>query len=89
MKGGIAAMLVALDLLKREDVRLQGDVLFATNTDEESSGAGGYALVQHGVKADAGICAEPSGQYGGYHEEYAASLYDGAMGMSTGWEKGK
>ena len=61
MKGGIAAMLVALELLRREGVRLRGDVVFATNTDEESSGAGGYALVHHGVRADAGICAEPSG----------------------------
>jgi acetylornithine deacetylase len=61
MKGGIAAMMLALELLRREGVKLRGDVVFATNTDEESSGAGGYALVRHGVKADAGVCAEPSG----------------------------
>ena len=60
MKGGIAAMLVALELIRQEGVKLRGDVAFATNTDEESSGAGGYALVARGVKADAGICAEPS-----------------------------
>ncbi len=29
-------------------------------TDEESSGAGGRRAVEHGVKADAGICAEPT-----------------------------
>ena len=33
----------------------------ATNTDEESSGAGGTALVEHGLRADAGIVTEPTG----------------------------
>lgn len=54
MKGGI----VALETLHRQGVRLAGDVVFCTNTDEESSGAGGFRCVQHGVKADAGIAAE-------------------------------
>ena len=30
-------------------------------TDEESCGAGGYAAVERGVRADAGICAESTG----------------------------
>ena len=60
MKGGIAGFLFALECLAREDVRLAGDVTFCTNTDEESSGAG-LALVAHGVRGDAGLCAEPSG----------------------------
>jgi acetylornithine deacetylase len=61
MKGGIADMLYALQILARLGVRLAGDVVFCTNTDEESSGAGSYACVEHGVKADAGLCAEPTG----------------------------
>ena len=40
---------------------LDGDLLVATNTDEESSGAGGTALVEHGLRADAGVVTEPTG----------------------------
>jgi acetylornithine deacetylase len=42
-------------------VRLAGDVVFCTTTDEESSGAGGHMCVRRGVCADAGIVAEPTG----------------------------
>ena len=58
MKGGIAGLVIALETLHRQGVRLAGDVVFCTVTDEESSGAGGRAAVAHGVKADAGIAAE-------------------------------
>jgi len=61
MKGGIADALFALITLRRLGVRLAGDIVFCTDTDEESSGAGAYACVDHGVKADAGLCAEPTG----------------------------
>jgi acetylornithine deacetylase len=61
MKGGIAGLVVALEALHRQGVRLAGDVVFCTNTDEESSGAGGRAAVTHGVRADAGISAEATG----------------------------
>jgi acetylornithine deacetylase len=61
MKGGIAAMVFAVEILASLGINLQGDVLVATNTDEESSGAGGAALVQHGLRADAGIVTEPTG----------------------------
>jgi len=61
MKGGLAAQLLALDILARAGVRLAGDVVFCANTDEESSGAGSLACVQHGVRADAGISGEPTG----------------------------
>ncbi len=60
MKGGIAGLVVALETLRRQGVRLAGDVVFCTNTDEESSGVGGLRCVHHGVKADAGIAAEPT-----------------------------
>ncbi len=61
MKGGMGGMLFALETMRRLDVRLAGDVVFCTDTDEESSGAGAYACAARGVKADAGLCAEPTG----------------------------
>jgi acetylornithine deacetylase len=60
MKGGLAAMLAALEAVRRCDVRLEGDVTYCAVTDEESSGAGGFAAVARGIRADGGICAEPS-----------------------------
>lgn len=60
MKGGIAAMTVAAEVLA-ESRCLAGDLVVATNTDEESSGAGGAALVAHGLRADAAIVTEPTG----------------------------
>jgi acetylornithine deacetylase len=61
MKGGVAAMAFAAEILAQQGVRLAGDLIVATNTDEESSGAGGSALVAHGLRADAGIVTEPTG----------------------------
>ena len=61
MKGGLTTLAFAVEALRRADVRLRGDVVFCSNTDEESSGVGGWAAVRHGVRADAGICAEPTG----------------------------
>jgi acetylornithine deacetylase len=61
MKGGIAAMTVAAETLAAEGIRLAGDLVICTNTDEESSGAGSAACVRHGVRADGGIVLEPTG----------------------------
>ena len=61
MKGGIAAMVFACEILHELGVQLRGDLLVATNTDEESSGAGSSAIVAHGIEADAGIVTEPTG----------------------------
>ncbi|MCI0635485.1 MAG: M20/M25/M40 family metallo-hydrolase, partial [Actinobacteria bacterium] len=60
MKGGIACMTLAAEVLAEHGIRLAGDLLVTTNTDEESSGAGGLALVLRGVRADAGIVTEPT-----------------------------
>ena len=54
-------MVFAVETLASLGVSLDGDLLVATNTDEESSGAGGTALVEHGLRADAGIVTEPTG----------------------------
>jgi acetylornithine deacetylase len=60
MKGGIAAMVVAAEVLA-ETGRLRGDVIVCTNTDEESSGVGGLACARRGVAADFAIVPEPTG----------------------------
>jgi len=60
MKGGIAAMVLAAEVLA-EHGGLAGDVIVCTNTDEESSGVGGLACARHGVSADYAIVTEPSG----------------------------
>ena len=60
MKGGVAAMVLAAEVLARLGVRLAGDLIVNTITDEESTGAGGIASVAHGVRADAGIVPEPT-----------------------------
>jgi acetylornithine deacetylase len=60
MKGGVACMVYATEVLSRLGVRLAGDVVVNTVTDEESSGAGGLAAARHGVRADAGIVPEPT-----------------------------
>ena len=60
MKAGVAGMTFALEALRREGVGLAGDVVVCTVTDEESTGAGGWSAVERGVRADAGVCAEPT-----------------------------
>ncbi len=61
MKGGIAAMAFAAEALARAGVRLAGDLVVCTVTDEEWTGLGALAAVKRGVRADAGIVTEPSG----------------------------
>jgi acetylornithine deacetylase len=60
MKGGIAAAVLAAETLVAEHIHLAGDLTIATNTDEESSGAGGTALTERGLSADAAIVTEPT-----------------------------
>ena len=61
MKGGIASMVFAAEVLAALGLRLAGDLLVCTVTDEESTGAGALAAVAHGVRADAGIVTESTG----------------------------
>jgi acetylornithine deacetylase len=60
MKGGIAAMVVAAEVLA-DTGTLRGDLVVCTNTDEESSGVGGLACARRGVTGDFTIVTEPSG----------------------------
>ncbi len=60
MKGGIAAMVVAAEVLAQTG-GLRGDVLVCTDSEEESSGVGGLACARHGVAADCTIVPEPTG----------------------------
>ncbi|MBB3307235.1 MULTISPECIES: ArgE/DapE family deacylase [unclassified Enterobacter] len=60
MKGGVACMLMAVELLQDLDIRLAGDVVFTTVVDEEIGGMGSLAMVDRGFRADAGIMTEPT-----------------------------
>lgn len=61
MKGGVSSMTFAAEVLASLGLRLAGDLVVCTVTDEESTGIGGLAAVARGVRADAGIVTEPSG----------------------------
>ena len=61
MKGGVASMTFAAEILASLGLGLAGDLVVCTVTDEESTGIGGLAAVARGVRADAGIVTEPSG----------------------------
>lgn len=58
MKGGIAAMIMALTAVKCSGVSLKGDVCVGTVVDEESGGMGALAFVDKGYRADACIMTE-------------------------------
>ena len=60
MKGGVAALVLAAEVLRALDVPLRGDLLVNTVTDEESTGAGTLASVARGARADAALVPEPT-----------------------------
>ena len=60
MKGGIAAMIAAVEATQRAGVRLKGDVLIESVVDEETGGPGTTQTIEHGYRADAAIVAEPT-----------------------------
>lgn len=59
MKGGVASMVMAAEVLAELGVRLTGDLLVNTVTEEESTGAGGLVSART-LRADAAIVPEPS-----------------------------
>jgi acetylornithine deacetylase len=60
MKGGVACMLMAVEIIKELELPLAGDVVFTTVVDEEIGGMGSLAMVDRGFRADAGIMTEPT-----------------------------
>jgi acetylornithine deacetylase len=60
MKGGLAAMTMALKILLEMGLRPRGSVILEYVMDEEVSGLGTLACVTRGYKADAGISLETS-----------------------------
>lgn len=60
MKSGVAAHILAVELLKEAGVKLKGDVYINVVIDEEVSGHGTLDTVIRGYKADAGISGETS-----------------------------
>ncbi len=60
MKGGIAAMLIALQCLREQRIELKGDVIVQTVPDEEMSCMGTFACCQRGYTADAALIPEPT-----------------------------
>jgi acetylornithine deacetylase len=60
MKGGIAAMLMAIESLIACGIKLKGDCIFQSVIEEESGGAGTLAAVLRGYRADGAIIPEPT-----------------------------
>ena len=60
MKGPLACMMLALAGLKRAEIPLKGDVVFAGVIDEEEKSEGTIHLLQSGITADLAIVGEPS-----------------------------
>jgi len=60
MKGGIAAMLYSLIIIKRANIKLDGDLYFTGVIGEESGGTGTRFLINSGFRPDYFIVAEPT-----------------------------
>ena len=60
MKSGLAAMTMAVAILKDLGHQPKGDVILEYTVDEEHTGMGTLACILKGYKADAGICCETS-----------------------------
>lgn len=67
MKGGVTAMVMALDCILKAGVDIKGDVMIESVPDEEGGGAKGgggsagtLSCILRGYKADAGVVAEPT-----------------------------
>jgi acetylornithine deacetylase len=58
MKGGVACMVLAAEVLAGLHVRLAGDLIVNTVSEEESTGAGGLAMARE-LRADGAIVPEP------------------------------
>ncbi|CAM3899246.1 peptidase [Mesobacillus zeae] len=60
MKGGTAALLLAMEALIKSGIRLKGDLIFQSVIEEESGGAGTLAAILRGYRADGALIPEPT-----------------------------
>ncbi|HAQ05987.1 MAG TPA: peptidase [Bacillus bacterium] len=60
MKGGTAALIMALEAIRNSGIILKGDVIFQSVIEEESGGAGTLSTLLRGYKADGAIIPEPT-----------------------------
>ena len=60
MKGGNVAMLMAANAVKDAGVPLRGDIIFTATIGHAEHGLGVEQLVNHKVKGDMAILAEPT-----------------------------
>ena len=61
MKGGVAAMIMALEAVLASGLQTNGDVTVGTVVDEEAGGMGTLDFVAHGYRADGAILTESTG----------------------------
>lgn len=64
MKGGLAAMIMAVKAIKEVGIRLCGDVKIGIVPDEEAGGMGILDYVHQGITADGAIMTEPTDTIG-------------------------
>ncbi len=60
MKGGIAAMIGAVQAIMDSGVQLKGDLILESVVDEETGGPGTTSTIERGHRADAVIVVEPT-----------------------------
>jgi acetylornithine deacetylase len=60
MKGGVAAMILAVEVVRRLKVPLRGTITLAMVADEEEGGSGTRQLVRDGLRGDWAIIPEPT-----------------------------
>jgi acetylornithine deacetylase len=60
MKGSLAAMILAAELIQKLGIKLKGDLIIQSVVDEEGGGNGTMACVERGYKADGAIVGEPT-----------------------------
>jgi acetylornithine deacetylase len=61
MKGGVAAMIMAVELLKEQNIKHRGNIIVHSVVDEEGGGNGTLDSIVRGLKADAAMVLEPTG----------------------------
>lgn len=61
MKGGLAAMIIAAEAVRRSGVKLRGDLVLACVVGETQGGVGSKYLAESGIRADMAVLPEPMG----------------------------